>query len=61
LSRERLLAVAGWLDASTLGGLELLNLAITCRYESAQSIKSNSNMLKRLDRFVKGGSNDPVA
>jgi hypothetical protein len=43
-----------------LGGLELLNLAIFCRYETAQSVKSNSNMPKRLNRFVKGGSNVPV-
>jgi hypothetical protein len=41
--------------------LKLLNLAIFCRCESAQSVKSNFIMLKRLDRIVKGGSNVPVA
>jgi hypothetical protein len=43
-----------------LGGLELLNLAIFCRYETAQSVKSNSNMPERLNRVEKGGSNVPV-
>jgi hypothetical protein len=55
------LAVAGWPVASTLGGLELLNLAITCRYESSQSVKSDSNMPKRRGAIGKGGSNVPVA
>jgi hypothetical protein len=55
------LAVAGWLVSSRLGGLKLLNLAIFCRYETAQSVKSNPNMKKRLGAIVKGGSNVPVA
>jgi hypothetical protein len=51
-----------WLGArgSRLGGLELLYLAIFCRYESEKLGMENWNMQIRIGTIVKGCSNETI-